>query len=240
MDEVAFKQKLKLIARALDIQLIEDVSTSSNRISMSKSVKRHGHVRPDTLLSLGAIFAVPIIFNVPNFVLTILNPCIKYAEALYLNTFILFITASVFSWIHLCLYSYYVWYCNWDILKIHNLQIVVFYAMMGGTLGFFNLYANTLIFWNFIAACICGFGTLIMYFIVVFQRRHLYYCPEDGCREIPPGNYACNLSLEDIYTGLGVMFILTWSGFLIVPVVLSDDLYLISSSDRVALGCSAY
>lgn len=240
MDHVNYILKLKQIARAFDISLVEDLSVNAKGVYINKNAKRHGHVRPDTLLSVGAIFGVPLLFNIPNFILTVFNPCIKYAEALYLNTFILFIVAFSISWVHLFLYSYYVWYCNWDILKIHNLQIVVFYSMMGSTLGFFNLYANTLTFWNFIAVCICGFGTLIMYFIVVFQRRHFYFCPEDGCREIPAGSFICNISLEDVYTGLGAVFILTWSGFLIVPVVLSDDLYLITSSARQALGCSGY
>lgn len=188
------------------------------------------HIKPYTFFSWITFTICPILLTIPNFILTILNPCLNYTSSLYILVITLFSCSSLFSYIHLCLYTQNVWYCNFNILKIHNLQVVIYYSLLGATLGFLNLYAYDTSFWYFIAACITFFMVLVLYFIVLFQRKHFYYCPDDGCKEIPDGPYISNFTLDDIFSAFATLFILTWVSLLIVSIALSDELYINQSS----------
>ena len=116
------------------------------------------------------------------------------------------------------------------ILKLHNLQIVIFFALIGATLGFLNMYAYETSFWYFVAACLTFFAVLILYFITLFQRKHFYYCPDDGCKEIPDGPYVANLTLENIFIAFAILFIFSWVAFMLVSMTLSNELYISHSS----------
>lgn len=103
--------------------------------------------------------------------------------------------------------------------------------MMASTLGYYNLYSYNADIGYFIGACVSGFGVILEFFICVFFRDHFYSCIADGCGKPPPEKILCFKAVEDFLTAFGVIFVLSWSGFLIAPVALQSNLYYYDYND---------
>jgi hypothetical protein len=183
---------------------------------------------------------LPLLFCVPIIVITWLNPCLNYVSSLDITTAVLFTTAFLFAMTHNIVYTSVTFFCNPTILCHHGLHVLILFSSMGATLAFYNLYTYDPSFFYFLAAFASSIACLVEYFICMFQRHHFYYCNDYTCdrqmERVISNAYA--YTWEQLFTAFTVIFILCWLGVILVPVLLSYQLYT-ESPGRSLTACVA-
>jgi hypothetical protein len=188
------------------------------------SIAPHEHYRLHRFYDFLLIIIFPIITLSSMYIATFFNPCLVYSGSLYISIISIYGVIVLISFFHISVYSYLTWYCSPRIIKIHLFHCSVYFLMVSSALGFYNLYAFDNNFLYFLGSSISSMGSLIEYFICVFQRHHFYYCKADGCNELPAEPVCASYSYDDCFTVLGVFMVMLLISFIIVPVNLSDQL----------------
>lgn len=193
-------------------------------IIKEKDFSPSNHFRVRHAYEYFCLIILPFVFALPNFILLIYNPCLTYTGGLYLSLVSIYGFCCLFSYAHIITYSFVTWFCTRRYLNIHLIHVSIFYSLMGSTLGFYNLFSYDNSVWYFLMSLVCGIGTLVEYFICVFQRRHYYYCDDKKCTEVPSSPVCCFDEYEDLFSFFGVIFIICWMGFIVSPIILSPNL----------------
>lgn len=219
--------KLLELARKLDIEYVEnvDIETSVGGLCVS-SAKDHEHLSLESTTSFVIITIIPNVIIIPMFVTTLLYPCLNYTGSLNISIISIYAACFAISYIHIVSYSFITNYCTEKIIVHHLLHVIVFYCFMGASLGFYCLYAYDANAIYYFLGLGTALGTLIQYFVCVYQRHYIYYCEDSSCNEIPDTLICCDtINYEDMFSALGVLFILAWISFIVVPISLREHLY---------------
>ena len=221
-DTMKLVEEVKQMAPYYGFRVLNDDNSPVSDIVLEEVCKS---LKADTYATFIVTLIVPPLLFVPVYVLTVTNQCISYATSLYVVLISLSALAFITSYIHLWVYNSISVFCNDRMVKVHNVHTVVLFSFMTATLGFYNCYAIDPSFLYVIAISLTSFITIIEYFVCLFQRRHLYMCATNSCRDNVKDNVLCFKRSKDALNAMGVLFVLSWTGLMIATIFLQSGLY---------------
>lgn len=173
------------------------------------------------------------LFPIAIYVLAWMDVCLAYAQVLQGVTLGLFIFSWLIAYIHVIVYNNISLFCSDEAKKLHYIHTTLLFHSMGGTLAWMVYFTYAPYFGYYIPAVFMSFIVVLEYFASIAMRHMFRYCIYGGFTRQEVNRRVCGACLcpetddwvyDDFFTIFSVLFTISWVGFCICVVALSEPL----------------